>query len=325
MKRDLLFALVAILLITAVAYGLGTMRPALPPTPSTPFSLTTGVAAAPGVPAAPGLLPNDKVVMRVNGEPVTEREFDMYLRQAPEQAQPYYAGPNGRMALASQIAKLKALEQEGHRLGADKDADVASRIRFGTANVVAQYAAEKLAGTPNEAALRAEYEKEKGALTGLSHILISYAGSAIPARDGAQRTQKDAEKKARDVQQLLRSGRSFADVAKEFSDDTRSAEAGGFLGPVQPGQLPPEMDAVVSKLKPGEISEPVVTQYGVHIFQIGTAPFAQARPMLEQKVRQDELAQRVAEVEKGAKVELDPKFFPQRTLPPPAVPKKPNS
>jgi len=192
MKRDLSIALVALLLIAAAAYGLGMIRPHLPPTPSHPFSLVTG-APGPGsaVPA------NDKIVMRVNGEPVTEHEFELYVRQAPEQMQPYYASPNGRMALASQVAKLKALEQEGHRLGADQDADVASRIRFGAANVVAQYAAEKLAGTPNEAKLRAEYEKEKGSLTGLSHILVAFAGGAVPPRGGAQLTQQDAMQKAR--------------------------------------------------------------------------------------------------------------------------------
>src|SRR4051794_7212221 len=102
MKRDLSLALVAVLLITAVAYGLGRVRPNLPPTRSTPFSLTTGAAPA-GVPA------NDKIVMRVNGEPVTEREFDLYVRQTPEQMQPYYASPNGRMSLAQQVARLKAL------------------------------------------------------------------------------------------------------------------------------------------------------------------------------------------------------------------------
>jgi len=320
MKRDLSIALIAILLITAAAYGLGMVRPHLPPTTSHPFSLVTG-APGPGsaVPAS------DKIVMRVNGEPVTEHEFELYVRQAPEQMQPYYATPNGRMQLAVQIRRLKALEQEGHRLGADQDPEISSTIRVGASTLVAQYAADKLGGTPDEARLRAEYEKEKGALTGLSHILVAFAGGAVPPRNGTQLTQQDAMQKARALQQTLRGGRSFADVAREASDDTRSAASGGFLGPMQPGALPPELEAVVARLKPGEVSEPIVTQMGIHLFQIGTAPFEAVKPLLAQKLRQEEVAARVVEVEKGAKVELDPKFFPQRTLPPAEGPKKRSS
>ncbi|MGZ4779269.1 MAG: hypothetical protein ACXV5L_08730, partial [Thermoanaerobaculia bacterium] len=106
MKRDILLAIALILIVSGVCFGLATLRPDRPPVPSHPFTETTGNA-----PAA-----NEKIVMRVNGEPVTEREFNAIVRQSPEEMRSMYATDAGRRALADQLVKLKALEQEGRKL-----------------------------------------------------------------------------------------------------------------------------------------------------------------------------------------------------------------
>lgn len=324
MNKDLTIALVAILLVAGLAFGLTAVRPQRPPTVSHPFSLAetpaAGAASVPGA-AAPGanpdaeLRPNDHVIMRVNGMPVTEREFRMLQGEAPEQQRAFLDTPKGRLAMAQQLIRLKALAQEGERLGATKDPEMSSRIRFGLESASAQYAVQKLAGEPSEQTLRAAYEKEKGNAIVLSHIAIAYAGGAIPPRNGGQPLTVDqAIQKAQALVAQLRGGRDFAVVAKAQSDDPQSGANGGVLGPLQPGSLPPELEKAVSTLKPGELSDPVRSQYAVHIFRIGAIPYETVRPQLVQKLRQEEMARKVEEIQKKAKVELDPVFFPDRNL-----------
>jgi peptidyl-prolyl cis-trans isomerase C len=59
--------------------------------------------------------------------------------------------------------------------------------------------------------------------------------------------------------------RDFADVAREQSADTQTAENGGDLGWFPRGVMVPEFDAVVFELEPGEFSEPFQTEFGWHI------------------------------------------------------------
>lgn len=63
-------------------------------------------------------------------------------------------------------------------------------------------------------------------------------------------------------------GTSFADVAKRESSDTASATNGGFLGRVTRGQFVPSFDSAAFSLKPGQISEPVLTTYGYHLIKV---------------------------------------------------------
>lgn len=59
----------------------------------------------------------------------------------------------------------------------------------------------------------------------------------------------------------------FAQLAREFSEDP-SARAGGDLGWVTPGMLVPEFELVMDTLAPGEVSEPLVSRFGVHLIQV---------------------------------------------------------
>ncbi len=317
MKRDLAIAVAAVIATLAVTFGLAAVRPNLPPRPSTPFSMETGRVSP---------LSNERVVMRVNGEPVTEREFQAFLQQAPEEARPFYNSPQGRPLLAEQLTKLKVLEQEGRRLGVQNDAEASLRLKMAEDQVIAAFALQKLVAQPSDARMRAEYEKEKKNFetTELSHILIAYEGGSVPPRKGPPRSLAEAMKKAQLLQDMLRRGADFAQVARSESDDAGSAPAGGQLGPVQPASLPPELQRVVFSLREGEISAPVKSQFGIHIFKAGPKEgrrFEEVKPMFAQKLQRDDAEAMITKLQKSAKVDLDPKYFPpappKRELPPP--------
>lgn len=60
---------------------------------------------------------------------------------------------------------------------------------------------------------------------------------------------------------------SFAQMARQYSEDG-SATKGGDLGWAAPGQFVPEFEQALLALQPGQVSEPVVTRFGVHLIQL---------------------------------------------------------
>lgn len=308
MKKDLTIALLGILVIAGVSYGLNWMRPDLPLTPSEPFRAGHGAGAA-------AKAKEGRIVMHVNGEAVDEYELNAFLANAPEQLQIYFQTDEGRRLVAQEFVKLKVLEQEGRRRGYDRDPDVRTRIEADRLNLIASFTIRKLVGQPSDAELRAEFEKSKSKLAtkDISHILITYEGSGVPPRTGKPAPPAQALERARRIAAQAKKGADFAALARAESDDLNSANSGGYLGPVTEGAMPPELDAVVKKLEPGQVSDPVRSQFGFHIFKAGatrTQPFEQVRDTIAAQLQRKRAEQEMTKLEKAAQVELDPKFFP---------------
>ncbi|WP_028581124.1 SurA N-terminal domain-containing protein [Desulfogranum japonicum] len=75
------------------------------------------------------------------------------------------------------------------------------------------------------------------------------------------------KKEAEDILARARKGENFADLAKQYSEGP-TKDRGGDLGFFQQGRMVPAFDKAVFSMKQGEISEPVLTQFGYHIIQL---------------------------------------------------------
>jgi peptidyl-prolyl cis-trans isomerase SurA len=90
----------------------------------------------------------------------------------------------------------------------------------------------------------------------------------ILLRQSAGLTQEQAVERLAEVKRQIASGRpTFAQAAREISEDG-SAPNGGELGWVAPGQFVPEFEEAMNKLSLNEISDPVVSRFGVHLIQV---------------------------------------------------------
>jgi peptidyl-prolyl cis-trans isomerase C len=105
----------------------------------------------------------------------------------------------------------------------------------------------------------------------------------------------------------VKAGEDFAKVATELSKDPGGK--GGDLGWFTKDRMVPEFAEAAFKLKPGEISEPVKTQFGWHIIQVeGTRmktfpPFDQVKEQASHYVEQKAQADLVQKLRKDAKIE----------------------
>ena len=78
----------------------------------------------------------------------------------------------------------------------------------------------------------------------------------------------EAQRRAEQLRERLTQGADFAEIARAHSEDIGSAASGGALGWVNPGQTVPEFEKAMNALKPGELSAPVKSPFGVHLIQV---------------------------------------------------------
>lgn len=76
--------------------------------------------------------------------------------------------------------------------------------------------------------------------------------------------EEEARRNAVNIIEQLRNGAAFPAMARQFSNGSTAA-AGGDLGWVRSGALPEEVERVVGKLSPGQLSEPIRSTTGFHI------------------------------------------------------------
>jgi peptidyl-prolyl cis-trans isomerase SurA len=80
--------------------------------------------------------------------------------------------------------------------------------------------------------------------------------------------KEETKRQLMDLRNRILSGEDFTTLAKKYSADPSVTANGGDMGFVGRGQMVPEFEAMSFKLKAGEISMPVETQYGLHIIQL---------------------------------------------------------
>jgi parvulin-like peptidyl-prolyl isomerase len=101
---------------------------------------------------------------------------------------------------------------------------------------------------------------------GAKHLLVQFKGS-MRAAPTITRTEDEAKARATEAMKKARGGANFTDVVKEYSDEPGAAQRGGDLGKFRKGQMVPEFQTAVEKMKVGEISDLVKTPFGYHVIQ----------------------------------------------------------
>ncbi len=131
--------------------------------------------------------------------------------------------------------------------------------------------------------LRQVYEQAKAAAPReVSHILVTF---------GDDRTEQEARDRIAEVQQQLEQGTDFTALAREYSDDSSSAGDGGDLGAIQRGFFGDSFDDAAFSLDPGQVSQVVQTQYGLHLIKvtgIDIPSFEEDRETLARQVKREQ-------------------------------------
>lgn len=220
--------------------------------------------------------PDSTVVGSVNGVTVTKGELmrTMWNWNAPTQLQDLLS-----QKMIEQAAKKAGVSVSGSELQ-QKINDSLKRMNMGSVDellnqfritwyrfmsgskvsALAEKTVQKSVQVPDSEL--AEYIKAR-------HVLIQF-----PQEEKDQAKKEEiAKKKADEVYQKAKAGEDFAKLANEYSQDPGNTsptgeKQGGDLGWFRRGRMVPEFEKAAFGLKPGEISEPVKSNYGYHIIKV---------------------------------------------------------
>ena len=116
--------------------------------------------------------------------------------------------------------------------------------------------------------------------------------------------QDAAETTARELLARAKAGEPFADLAREYSADSGTADRGGDLGVLTRSQLPGELGGAIFAMAEGTIEGPVKTDFGYHIVRLdrilerGPLPLEQVRAELTAELQDQQAESRFRELER---------------------------
>ncbi|MGQ9607725.1 MAG: peptidylprolyl isomerase [bacterium] len=110
-------------------------------------------------------------------------------------------------------------------------------------------------------------------------------------------SEKVAEQKVAKILEELKNGAKFVDLVKKYSDDPQTKERDGDWMDIKINEMSPDLQSAFDNFNEGEVSRPVKTPYGIHIFNIverhelSSEEMEQIRNLLIEK----QLAEKLAE------------------------------
>ena len=211
-----------------------------------------------------------EVLLSVNDVTITEDDLYFYLKEflIP---QAYESGPQKPEAIKNALVNLYVVRRAA-RIAVDEgllsNEEVVYRrldggYRVALTAFVADRAARALAATDWEALADERYMVEQDKLgpreqVDVHHLLIS----------SDKRSFSDLVSVTSEVQARIEGGEDFLALVKAYSDDPSAKRNEGGLGFINPGQTHPEFEKMAFSLtEPGQISEPVLTSFGVHFIR----------------------------------------------------------
>lgn len=287
------------------------------------LAAVASVSAALAAPEPPPAAQPGDAVIKVDGHAITRGEYDIALARGARQS--YYHGNVTEERLGELRAKvvedlildrLLAAETDRRALKGDP-AEVEARIAGYEEQYKnsAEWKAQREQTVPklrermlqNSRRSQLETAVRQVAAPGEAELGKYYkdniASFTEPSRDhlqvillkvdpsSPQQVWDQARGEAAKLRGKILAGDSFEDLAKLHSGDD-SAEKGGDLGYLHRGMLADEAQAAVDKMKPGDLSEPVLLLQGYALFKLLDRSPERVRPLDEVRERAGELYRR---------------------------------
>lgn len=265
------------------------------------FTKFAALAAVSFVLATPALAQTaepkeDSVVAVVNGHEIKRSEVQMaaedILGQLPD-IPPKLRYPYIVEYLVERHLLAQAAVKEGV---ADSD-EYKRRLALYQAKALRDaYFAQSIVPTVTEEEMKKAYDTES-------------AKVAQTERVRARHILVASEQEAKQVRARLEKGEKFEDLAKQYSLDG-SKEYGGDLGYFTAPEMVPEFSKAAFALKPGEVSQPVKTDFGWHVIKLedrkmgGAQPYDQVKTAIRNILLRKKTQEKIISLRLQSKVEL---------------------
>jgi parvulin-like peptidyl-prolyl isomerase len=195
---------------------------------------------------------------KIGDSVITQADFEREMKGLPEFVQKMFEGAAGKESFLNELIKRELLYKEALKKGLDKDPEYVKKLEdFKKITLVGLLLQKEIEGKVkvSDQEVKDYYEKNKGKFAPVTQIRASHI-------------LLKTEEEAKQIEEKLKKGEDFAQLAKKYSIDTATAKNGGDLGYFSKGQMVPEFESAAMSLKPGQISEPVKTKVGYQIIKV---------------------------------------------------------
>lgn len=238
---------------------------------------------------------SDPVIARVNG--VDIKQSDLALAEEDVGADMQAASPEAkREHLISYLADIIMVTQAADKKNLADNPDFKRRLAFLRSKLLMGYELQEEAKTAlTDEALKQTYDEAVKSMSGQEEVR-------------ARHILVEGEDEAKTIIEQLKGGADFAKLAKEKSKDPGAAE-GGDLGYFTKDQMVPEFADVAFKMYPGQLSNPVKTQFGWHVIKVEDKrikqppEFEKVKDQIEAYLARKAQSDFIAKLRQSAKVE----------------------
>lgn len=224
------------------------------------------------------------ILAQVGSYKLTLEEFETQIQSLPPQLQmALLRNPQLKEQFLDRWVDITLIAQEARDKKLDQDPEVQAKIEDIMNAVLAQeFLQREIEGkvkiTDDE--IETYYKGHEEEFTNPESAKARHILLKVP--EGAdEKAWKETESKAKDIKKKLENGEDFAELAKKYSDDPGSKNKGGDLGFFTKGRMVPEFESAAFSLKPGELSDPVKTNFGYHIIEVQEKKAASTKTLAE--------------------------------------------
>ncbi len=239
----------------------------------------------------------DAVVATVGGEPITEADIAFAAEDLSQELS--RMPPEERKAfLVTVLIDMKVMAKAAREAQMDQTDLFKQRLDYLEDRALRRaYFADAIAAAVTPEAVQAAYDEYVAGFQGqpevhARHILVA------------------TEEEARAIKAELEGGKDFAELAKEKSTDPSAQQNGGDLGFFGRGMMVKPFEDAAFAMQPGQISEPIQSDFGWHVIKLEESRTSQApgleqlAPQLQQQVMYQTFEKTVADLKASTEISI---------------------
>ena len=257
--------------------------------------LFLGLALGAGLAAGAAYADDPKALAKVDGVPITEQDVSDALADIGPSLPEKMDAPARQKYVVDYLIDLRLVAKKAVADKKDATAEIARRMAY----YHDKLAMESVMGDVAKAAMTDENE----------HKAYDEAAKAQPPQPEvhARHILLPSEDDAKAALERIKKGEDFAKVATELSKDPGGE--GGDLGWFTKDKMVPEFADAAFKMEPGQVSDPVKSQFGWHVIKVEEKrmktfpPFEQIKDQAARYVAQKAQSDLIAKLHEGVKIE----------------------
>jgi len=257
----------------------------------------------------------DPVVVTIDGMDWTQSEMQSLLRSLPAKAKQGF--DKDKKAWLDQYALMLRLAEAAKKEGIDQREPYKRQLEYSTQMFLAQAFIEAKGNAPvlSSADMARWFDSHKSQYkrARVRGILVTWG--QVPKEGQKARTDTEAAAIVDDVVKRAKAGESFANLARQFSEDPNTKDKGGEFSLILPEDtsINSSIKAAIFSIKPGELSKAVRLPGGIYVFELEEfiePTIEDLKGVVATELGREQAIQWIEKTRKESKVEIkDSAFF----------------